>query len=143
MHAFRLFLWGSKCIIEAVVSVFGVRLSTGGVAHIIGWLCGSNLCKKKKIFSEYIYLFIGETCYIEEKILCLNYKYIPIFYYRFFVNVCTFFALNKMTMKVFVFNFLFFWVCVNILKILMTWRIGQNLNKTHCHLVDNVNIYET
>lgn len=77
-----LFLWRSKCIIEAVVSVFGVRLSTGGVAHIIGRLCGSNLCNKK-IFSEYFYLFIGETCYKEEKIMCLKYKYIPIFYYRF------------------------------------------------------------
>lgn len=59
-----LFVRRSKCIIEAVVSVFGVRLSTGGVAHIIG--CGSNLCLKKKIFSEYIYLFIGEACYTGE-----------------------------------------------------------------------------
>lgn len=37
----------------------------------------------QKVFSEYIYLFIGETCYNEEWILCLKYKYIPIFYYRF------------------------------------------------------------
>lgn len=35
----------------------GVRLSTGGVAHIIPWPCGSNLCKKKNIFRIHLFIY--------------------------------------------------------------------------------------
>lgn len=64
-----LFLWRSKCIIEVSVFLFFIflvfvcvrergRLSTGGVAHITGWLCGSNLCKKNIFQNAFIYLLM-------------------------------------------------------------------------------------
>lgn len=42
----------------------------------------------QNIFSEYIYLFIGETWYFEELVLSLKYKMHSYFLLSFVVNVC-------------------------------------------------------